>query len=124
MTKGEHWQNDPEDHNYDAAENYLSLIASPHIAESIAESLKGCSTVVCYKAKDILRASGLPLLSQDDKYLEEHFKKINDKKKLSPILLVRGNWEDSSPLIVADGYHRICASYWIDPDIEIPCRIV
>jgi hypothetical protein len=27
------------------------------------------------------------------------------------------------PLIVADGYHRICASYHLDEDADIPCRI-
>jgi hypothetical protein len=25
---------------------------------------------------------------------------------------------------VADGYHRICASYHLDEDTEIPCRMV
>ena len=39
--------------------------------------------------------------------------------KLSPVLLVRGD-----PLWVADGYNRICASYHLDEDAEIPCRIV
>lgn len=28
------------------------------------------------------------------------------------------------PLIVADGYHRICASYWIDENPGIPCVLV
>jgi hypothetical protein len=27
------------------------------------------------------------------------------------------------PLVVADGYHRICASYHLDEDAEIPCRL-
>jgi hypothetical protein len=27
-------------------------------------------------------------------------------------------------MIVADGYHRICASYYLDEDIEISCRLV
>ena len=27
------------------------------------------------------------------------------------------------PLTVADGYHRICASYHLDEDADIPCRI-
>jgi len=27
-------------------------------------------------------------------------------------------------LIVADGYHRICASYHLDEDADIPCRLV
>jgi hypothetical protein len=27
-------------------------------------------------------------------------------------------------LTIADGYHRICASYLIDENADIPCRIV
>jgi hypothetical protein len=27
------------------------------------------------------------------------------------------------PLTVADGFHRICASYHLDEDADIPCRI-
>jgi hypothetical protein len=41
---------------------------------------------------------------------------------LSPILLLRGT--DERPLIVADGYHRVCASYWIDENTDIPCILV
>jgi hypothetical protein len=36
----------------------------------------------------------------------------------------RGPREDLRRLTVADGYHRICASYHLDPDSEIPCRVV
>jgi len=28
------------------------------------------------------------------------------------------------PLVVADGYHRVCASYWIDENTDIPCILV
>ena len=41
---------------------------------------------------------------------------------LSPILLLRG--DDTHPLIVAGGYHRVCASYWIDENTDIPCTLV
>jgi hypothetical protein len=27
-------------------------------------------------------------------------------------------------MTTADGYHRICASYHLDEDADIPCRIV
>ncbi len=41
---------------------------------------------------------------------------------LSLILLLRGT--DDHPLIVADGYHRVCASYWIDENTDIPCILL
>ena len=28
------------------------------------------------------------------------------------------------PLQIADGYHRVCASYRLGEDTDIPCRIV
>jgi hypothetical protein len=70
-------------------------------------------------AKDILRASGLPLLPADDKEVATDLGKVASGEKLSPVLLVRG-----SPLWVADGYHRVCASYHIDENAEIPSHIV
>jgi hypothetical protein len=35
-----------------------------------------------------------------------------------------GQAEAGVPLIIADGYHRICASYNLDEDADIPCRMV
>jgi hypothetical protein len=46
-------------------------------------------------------------------------KKVARGEALSPVLLVRG-----TPLVVADGYHRICASYHLAEDADIPCRLV
>jgi hypothetical protein len=43
---------------------------------------------------------------------------------LSPVLLVRGDAWRGVPLVIADGYHRICASYYLDEDADIPCRLV
>jgi len=43
----------------------------------------------------------------------------------SPVLLVRGRLGATEvPLTIADGYHRICASYHLNEDADIPCRIV
>ena len=41
-------------------------------------------------------------------------------KALSPILLVR----QSGKVVIADGYHRLCAVYGFDEDAPIPCKIV
>jgi hypothetical protein len=50
-------------------------------------------------------------------------KKVKRGEQLSPVLLVRGNLAKGIPLTVADGYHRICASYHLSEDEDIPCRI-
>ena len=32
--------------------------------------------------------------------------------------------QEGAQVVVADGYHRICASYHIDEDADIRCRLV
>ena len=75
------------------------------------------------KAKDLLRASRLPVLPPDNFDVARDLKKVKEGKGLSPVLLVRGQLASEVPLTVADGYHRICASYHLDEDAGIPCRI-
>jgi hypothetical protein len=50
-------------------------------------------------------------------------KKIKEGKKLSPILMVRGDLGRGIPAMVADGYHRVCASYYADESIDIPLKL-
>jgi hypothetical protein len=40
------------------------------------------------------------------------------------VLLVAGDLGADAPLTIADGYHRICASYHLYEDAVIPCRLV
>ncbi len=116
---GEHWKDEPEEQDYPAARSYLSLLVDPGEAKKIAKALANEPEVVHYKAKDLLRAAGLPLLPLDDPEVAKDLAKVKAGTKLSPVLLVRGD-----PLWVADGYHRICASFHLDEDAEIHCRIV
>ncbi len=115
----EHWKDEPEEQDYPAARSYLSLLVDPGEAKKTAKALGDEPDAARYKAKDILRAAGLPLLPLDDPEVAKDLAKVKAGTKLSPVLLVRGD-----PLWVADGYHRICASYHLDEDAEIPCRIV
>jgi len=55
--------------------------------------------------------------------VKEDLKKIAKGKPLSPVLLVRGDVLRQVPLIVADGYHRICAAYHYDEDANVQCRV-
>jgi hypothetical protein len=43
---------------------------------------------------------------------------------LSPVLLIRGDLRSGRVLHIADGYHRVCASYHVNEDTDIPCRLV
>ncbi len=116
------WLAQPEKHDYGAAESYLSLLVignSPKQLRDVIGKLKRAK-VVSFKAKDILRASGLPLLGPGNYHVARDQKRIRSSKKLSPLLL----WRQSEHLCIADGYHRLCAVYSVDEDADIPCKIV
>ena len=112
------WKDEPDDHDYPAAESYLSLLMDPADAARYVAALRAVTQMSHYKAKDILRASGLRLLPEDNKHVAADLAKVHAGKKLSPVLLIRGQ-----PLQIADGYHRVCASYHVDENTDIPCRI-
>lgn len=118
------WHSQPQHHDYDAAQHYLSLISTPGHAEFIADALETLEEIEHWKAKDILRASRLTLLPISNPHVDGDLKKITKGEKLSPILLVRGNVFKDRPLEIADGYHRVCASYHWDENTDIPCHIV
>lgn len=77
-----------------------------------------------HAAKDLLRAGNLPLLPRENPHVEEDLTRIHKGKGLAPVLLVRGDMTQGVPLVVADGYHRICAIWYHDEGAPIPCRLV
>ena len=123
MATKEHWKSDPDDHDYPAAADYLSLIMEDgDVSKAVAALQK--AAITHRKAKDLLRASRLELLPPDNPHVKKDLAKVDGGQLLSPILLLRGRLAADVPLTVADGYHRICASYHIDENADIPCRIV
>ena len=117
------WGSEPDEHDYPAAADYLALLAKPgQVSEIVAELKK--APIVYKKAKDLLRASRLGLLPPDNPHVRSDLDKIKKGKLLSPILVVRGDLVNDVALQIADGYHRVCASYHLDENADIPCRIV
>jgi hypothetical protein len=117
------WKSAPDEHDYLAALSYLSLLLSRRQAERVVDALHG-EEPCTYEASDLLRAAQLPLLPHDDPHVAHDLEKVRKGKALVPILLVGGDLLKNSPLVIADGYHRICAAYHINENLEIPCRIV
>jgi hypothetical protein len=115
------WLGEPEEQDYPAALSYLSLIFSAETAAGYVKKLKGAA-ISQFKAKDIFRASGLSLLGISNAHVEKDQAKITSGQKLSPLLLVRDSV--NGKVIIADGYHRLCAVYGFDEDAVIPCQIV
>ena len=123
MPVEEHWQNEPDEHDFPAAADYLSLLVPANEVGKIVEALRSAETGH-RKAKDLLRAGRLGLLPADNVHVKKDLAKVAAGKRLSPVLLVRGRGDKGVPLTVADGYHRICASHHIDEDADVPCRLV
>jgi hypothetical protein len=123
MSRKEHWKTEPDEHDYPAAHDYLTLVMSPAAASGLVEALK-IAPLLHRAAKDLLRASGLPLLPENNYHVAKDLSKIKRGQLLSPVLLVAGDASRGAHLSIADGYHRICASYFLDEDAAIPCRLV
>ncbi len=116
------WLNRPQMHDYPAAQSYLSLLAGPKKIRTVVAALKR-SPLTYFKAKDILRACGLPLLPPDNPHVAADLVNIADGSPLSPCLLVRGALSRGRSAQIADGYHRVCASYHTDENTDIPVKI-
>jgi hypothetical protein len=124
MSKGRlSWRTTPTAADLNAALAYLSLIYPSADPRSLVAGLRGARTVQ-HAAKDLLRASGLPLLPPEEKRVGQDLKKIRKHKPLSPVLLIQGDLSQDVPLVIADGYHRICAVCHFDEDAPVSCRMV
>ena len=115
------WLADLEDHDYPAAVSYLSLLYDEASAEKYVDELRK-APMSKFNAKDIFRASGLSLLGISNSHVERDREKVLAGQSLSPLLLVRA--KSNQAVVIADGYHRMCAVYSFDEDALIPCKIV
>ena len=115
------WLKTVEEHDYPAAESYLLLLFEPKQVKTHVTRLRA-APITQFKAKDIFRASSLSLLGVSNSHVEKDRKKITKGKELSPLLLVRD--PDNGKIVIADGYHRLCAIYSFDEDAMIHCKIV
>ena len=115
------WAFDVEDHDYPAAASYLALLYDEDTVTNLIQQLEE-APISEFKAKDVFRASGLSLLGISNSHVEKDRKKIKKGKALSPLLLVRDS--ANGKVVIADGYHRLCAVYGFDEDALIHCKIV
>jgi disulfide oxidoreductase YuzD len=115
------WLDAVQEHDYPAAESYLRLIYDDKHAKQVVNKLRK-TKIVEFKAKDIFRASSLSLLGVSNSHVDKDSKKIAKGTALSPLLLVRDS--KLGKVIIADGYHRMCAIYLVNEDALIRCKIV
>jgi hypothetical protein len=116
------WRSAPAREDLEAARHYLSLLSPEAKARRLASNLRRSRTFQA-TAKDLLRASNLELLPRNESHVKEDLKRLEKGKTLSPVLLVRGDILSGTALVIADGYHRVCAVCHFDEDAPIACRM-
>ena len=117
------WMDEPEEHDYPAAAAYLSLLADTEEVELLVAAFQAAPAVE-RAAKDLLRSTRLPLLPPDDRHVAADLDKVRAGTPLSPVLFVRGSLTEGRPAVIADGYHRVCASYHTNANTPVRVRIV
>jgi hypothetical protein len=112
------WLADVADHDFAAAEAYLSLRLDEKQAKVLVSRLRSAK-VTARRANDILRACGRDALPLDDPGVRRDLIKAVSGQKLSPVLVVSGEVGPD----IADGYHRVSLAYHLNPFGDVPLRI-
>jgi hypothetical protein len=112
------WLDDVAEHDYAAAQAYLSLTLDERRADKVVAGLRE-APLIFRRANDILRAARLEAAALDDPGVLKDLTKIIEGKRLSPVLLVR----DANGTDIADGYHRVSLVYRVDPYGNVPLRL-
>jgi hypothetical protein len=112
------WLDDVAEHDYAAAQAYLSLKLDEHRATKVVTQLRKAE-LTRRRANDILRAASLDAAPLEDPGVIKDMIKIIEGKELSPVLLVR----DADGTDIADGFHRVSLVYRVDPYGEVPLRL-
>ncbi|HSO97634.1 MAG TPA: hypothetical protein VLP43_01680 [Solirubrobacteraceae bacterium] len=112
------WAEKVADHDYAAAEAYLSIKLD---ADAVAKQVKRlrAATLTTRRANDILRAAGLTAAPLDDPGVMKDLVKAIGGRELSPVLVITGKRGAD----IADGFHRVSLVYRIDPYGPVPLKL-
>ena len=112
------WAAEVADHDYAAAEAYLSLkLSEDAVAKAVQQLRKAQLTT--RRANDILRAAGLAPAPLEDPGVMKDLIKAVEGKRLSPVLVLR----DKKGADIADGFHRVSLVYRLDPYAVVPLKL-
>jgi hypothetical protein len=112
------WRKDVADHDYAAAEAYLSLKLDQEAVAKVVKRLRK-APLTTRRANDILRAADLTAAPLDDPGVMKDLIKVIGGSRLSPVLVVSGE----TGADIADGYHRVSLVYRLDAYGEIPIKL-
>lgn len=116
------WLPQPATKDYVGARSYLGLIMPDAYADKAITLLKR-SPIVMFRATDLARSGRLGLIDKKDPGVEKAMDEMKSGDPISPVLIVQGMADTESNAAIADGFHRIHAAYYLDPDMLIPAKI-
>jgi len=112
------WRKQVAEHDYAAAEAYLSLkFNSSEVRRAVGRLREAKLTE--RRANDILRAAGLEAARLEDPGVIKDLIKVIEGDRLSPVLVVNNGGSAD----IADGYHRVSLVYRIDPYGVVPLKL-
>lgn len=120
MGKSVKWIKRPGKKDFPAAEAYLTLTLGQDRARRLIKRLRAAK-LRKLPARDILRASRTPMSEVRAFDWVRQNKDIKKGRPFAPLLLVCDR--RSGKLIVADGFHRLCAAFARDQDAKVRFRL-
>lgn len=115
------WLDEPAEDNYTAAESFLQLLYAPKQARALAKKLRR-APISEFPARDIVRAAAIPFSEIQAFDWTKQQAEIARGTPLSPILIVRQ--DNGAHLLIADGFHRLCAVFAREQDVAMRCKVV
>jgi hypothetical protein len=112
------WAAEVADHDYAAAESYLSLKHGDDAVAKAVERLRKAA-LTTRRANDILRAAGLTAAALDDPGVMKDLIKAIEGEPLSPVLVLSGKRGAD----IADGFHRVSLVARLDPFADVPLKL-
>ncbi len=112
------WAAEVADHDYAAAEAYLSLKLGDDAVSKALQRLRK-ATLSTRRANDILRAAGLTAAPLSDPGVMKDLVKAIEGDRLSPVLVLSGRKRAD----IADGFHRVSLVYQLDPFGDVPLKL-
>lgn len=116
------WNDKPDPDDYSHARDFLALMMPDAFADK-AVALLRAAPIVQLRANDILRASPAGYPTDSDPDVDKHVDQIKDGQPFAPVLLIQGTADTAPNLAIADGWHRVAATYLQDPTAMVPAKI-
>lgn len=118
MSREPKWAAQPTPDDVADATRYLTLldVPGPLIVDPDAPRI--------HPAKDLLRASGLPVLPESNAGVRKWRDRLRKGAEIPPVLLVVGSIVNGYPMTIAEGYHRVCAAYLEDEVTPVRCFLL